>query len=102
MAEKESLQSVRRALRILKALKGRTLDGIANSELASALHESPSNVTRSLQALIDEGLVQKLENGRFAHSTQMLQIAVAYADHIARTEDRIRELKQRVSAGSKD
>ena len=45
-------------------------------------------------------LVAKLENGRFAHSTQMLQIAVAYADHIARTEERIQELKQRVAAGS--
>ncbi|MDE4029510.1 helix-turn-helix domain-containing protein, partial [Glaesserella parasuis] len=65
----EKINSTQRALRILKALKGRTLTGLSNKELADRLNESPVNITRSLQALIAEGLVVKLEEtGRFALS----------------------------------
>ncbi len=55
-----------RILRVLKALRGHALNGVSNGELASALGESPANINRALNTLIEEGLALKLENGRFA------------------------------------
>lgn len=89
-----------RILKILKVMKGFTLTGISNGDIAKAIGESPSNVTRALQTLIDEGLVIKLDNGLFAHSIQMLQIAQAHANHIAQMHDRITEVNQRILSGS--
>lgn len=45
-----------RILRVLKALRGHALNGISNGELAAALHESPANINRALNTLIEEGL----------------------------------------------
>ena len=64
-----------RILRVLKALRGHALNGVSNGELASALGESPANINRALNTLIEEGLAMKLENGRFAPGIQLLQIA---------------------------
>lgn len=90
-----------RILRVLKALKGYSLVGLTNGELATALHESPANINRALNILIEEGLAQKLENGRFAMSMQMLQIAYAHATEITRAQDRLNEMNQRLVAGSR-
>ncbi|RLM23639.1 IclR family transcriptional regulator [Brenneria alni] len=90
-----------RILRVLKALRGHTLNGVSNSDLAKSLNESPANINRALNTLIDEGLAQKLDNGRFALSVQVLQIAVAHSNEIARAQGRIDELNQRVLAGSR-
>lgn len=97
----DKVNSVARALRIMKALKGHSLDGISNGELAKALDEPPSAITRSLQTMIEEGIAIKLENGRFALSVATLQIAQAHANELARANQRIAELDQRVSAGSR-
>ncbi|CAM2820484.1 helix-turn-helix domain-containing protein [Glaesserella parasuis] len=97
----EKINSTQRALRILKALKGRTLTGLSNKELADRLNESPVNITRSLQALIAEGLVVKLEEtGRFALSIQMLQIAVTHQRDTEKMQARMAEMDQRVNAGA--
>ena len=66
-----------RILRVLKALRGHALNGVSNGELASALDESPANINRALNTLIEEGLALKLDNGRFAPGVQLLQIAMA-------------------------
>lgn len=97
---KSTSTSGARILKILKVMKGFTLTGISNGDIAKAIDESPSNVTRALQTLIDEGLVSKLDNGLFAHSIQMLQIAQAHANHIAKMHDRITEVNQRILSGS--
>lgn len=55
-----------RILRVLKALRGHALNGVSNGELASDLGESPANINRALNTLIEEGLALKLDNGRFA------------------------------------
>ncbi|MBX9447872.1 helix-turn-helix domain-containing protein [Dickeya chrysanthemi] len=90
-----------RILRVFKALKGHTLTGLSNSELAAALDDSPANINRALNTLIEEGLAQKLDNGRFALSMQTLQIAHAHASEVARAQDRINEMNQRLLAGSR-
>lgn len=100
MKQRQKGNAAHRSLRVLKALKGHTITGLSNVELARALGESPTNMTRALQALIDEGLAVKLENGRFAHSVAMLQIAQAHVEHVAKLQARIGEMNQRIAAGA--
>lgn len=92
--------SLRRGLRILKALKGKSLHGLSNKELAKALGESPVNITRSIEVLIAEDMVQRLETGRYAPGMQLLFIAQAFSNEMAIAQTRIAELNQRVLAGS--
>lgn len=92
--------SLRRGLRILKALKGKSLHGLSNKELAKALGESPVNITRSIEVLIAEGMVQRLETGRYTPGMQLLFIAQAFSNEMAIAQTRIAELNQRVLAGS--
>jgi DNA-binding IclR family transcriptional regulator len=89
-----------RVLRVLKTLKGQTLNGLSNGELAKALGESPATINRCLNTLIAEGLAVKLDTGRFALSVAVLQIAQAHAEEMARAQNRINEINQRVLAGA--
>ena len=87
-------------MKVLKALKGHSFTGISNKELAEQLGVSPAHISRDLDDLITEGLVTKLDNGRFAHSVQMLQIAQAYSNQVARLQAQISETNQRIAAGA--
>ncbi|PHV02813.1 helix-turn-helix domain-containing protein [Iodobacter sp. BJB302] len=89
-----------RVLQVLKALRGHTITGLSNKDLADALGCSPATITRDMADLIDAGLAVKLENGRFAHSVQMLQIAQAHAEHVAKLQSRIIEINCRIAAGA--
>lgn len=95
------LTSAARVLRALKALRGASLNGLSNGELAQRTGDSPSNITRAMQALIDEGLAVKLDSGRFAPGIALLQIAQAHAEEMARAQNRINEINQRVLAGTR-
>lgn len=91
--------SAGRVLRVLKALRGHTLRGLSNGELAQALGESPANITRYMDVLIAEGFVTRYEDtGRFAPSIAFLQYAVATADELNRGAARIQEMSARISA----
>ncbi|KFK92748.1 MULTISPECIES: helix-turn-helix domain-containing protein [unclassified Serratia (in: enterobacteria)] len=94
--------SIKRALRVMKALKGHSLNGISNGELAKALNESPANITRALNTLVDEGMAQRLDSGRYAPGMMLLQIAQSFANEMASTQARIAEMNQRVLAGSRN
>lgn len=89
-----------KCLRVLKALKGHSLHGLSNGELAQGLDEYPSTITRCLQTLIAEGLATQLDTGRFAPSVALLQIAQAHANEMAKAQERIHEMNQRVFAGA--
>lgn len=95
-----TVSAAARVLRVFKALKGHTVTGLSNTELAQLAQDSPSNITRAMQTLIEEGLAVKLDNGRFAHSVGVLQIAQAHAEHMARLTGRMQEITQRIAAGS--
>ncbi|MDP8162830.1 IclR family transcriptional regulator [Pasteurella skyensis] len=97
---KEKTNTTQRALRIVKALKGKSLVGLSNKELADTLDESPVNITRAVANLVTEGFVTQLETGRYALSVQLLQIAVAHTRELQVANDRITQLGQRVQAGS--
>lgn len=92
--------SGQKVLKVLKGLKGHSLNGLSNSDLIKATGETASTVNRCLNTLIAEGLAIKLDNGCYALSVGMLQIAQAHAVEISRASQRIHELNQRVAAGS--
>ncbi|MNJ30231.1 IclR helix-turn-helix domain protein [compost metagenome] len=96
-----TFSSATRVLRALSALKGHALHGLSNTELAQLTGDSPSNITRAMQTLIDEGLAVKLDTGRFAPGIALLQIAQAHAEEMARMQGRINEINQRVLAGAR-
>lgn len=96
----EGSKAVRRALRIWQALKGFSHTGLSNAELSRITGESAPNVTRSLAPLIAEGLVVKLDNGRFAHGVRTLQIANAHKEHVDRMIQRINQTEGMIIAGS--
>lgn len=95
-----TFSSATRVLRALKALKGHALHGLSNQELARLTGDTPSNITRCMQTLINEGLAVKLDTGRFAPGIALLQIAQAHAEEMARMQGRIHEINQRVLAGT--
>ncbi|EAT8050051.1 helix-turn-helix domain-containing protein [Salmonella enterica] len=97
---KNTSTPLQRGLRILKALKGKSLHGLSNRELAKALGESEVNISRAMETLTEEGLVQRLDTGRYAPGMQLLYIAQAFSNEMAAGQARIAELNQRVLAGS--
>ncbi|ECV5352102.1 helix-turn-helix domain-containing protein [Salmonella enterica subsp. enterica] len=100
MNENSNSTTITRAIRVMKALKGHSLNGLSNKELAKALGESPANITRALGVLASEGMVQRLESGRYAPGMQLLFIAQSFSNEMAAGQARIAELNQRVLAGS--
>lgn len=92
--------ALHKGLRVFKALKGHTLGGLSNQQLAQHTNLSPSGITRVMAALIDEGLAERGEDGRFRLSVQALQIAQSHALEVSKYQDRINELNRRVSAGA--
>lgn len=89
-----------KGLRAMKALKGHTLSGMSNQELCRATDLAPSAISRIMQALIEEGLAERRQDGRFALSISMLQIAQSHALEMQRAQDRINEIQTRVAAGA--
>lgn len=100
MAKTEGGSSARRALRVLKALKGKSLQGVAVKDLAEGLGEKDVDICRSLTALYAEGLAHKLDDGRWAQTTAMLGIAEAYYREMSVARSRLDEHIQRVQAAS--
>ena len=92
--------SAQRVLRVLQILKGQTLNGLSNGEIAKALGETPVNITRALATLVNEGFVTKLESGRYAHTIGLLQIAQSHANEMSQAQNRILEINHRVTAGA--
>lgn len=85
--------------RLLKAvvlLAGNEFNGLAPSDLAKALNTNPSNVTRDLANLKEAGLAEQLtDTGRWRLGPKLVQIALAFSDHMARSSSRMEELNQR-------
>lgn len=94
-------QTALRVLRAASALKGHSLHGLANVELARALGFSESSITRYMETLIEAGWAVRLDTGRFAPGMALLQFAQAHAEEMARMQSRITEINQRVLAGAR-
>jgi DNA-binding IclR family transcriptional regulator len=92
--------SARRVLAVLRTLKGHTLHGLSNGEIAKALGETPVNITRALDVLVDEGFATKLDSGRYGPGMELAQIGVAHLNELDLAERRINEIRQRTMAGA--
>ena len=90
-----------RTLRILNVLKGKTLSGLSNTEIAAATKIPAPTVTRILAVMVEENFAMQLDNGRYALSVRMLGIAQSHANEIERSQTKISELSQRVQAASR-
>ena len=93
-------ESGTKVLKVLIALRGHSLNGLSNGQLAKALQEAPATINRCLNTLIEAGLVEKKSSGLFAHSVMMAQIALAHTNEISRARAKIDEWDQRTIAGS--
>lgn len=87
-------QSQLRPLLIIKEMKGRSFTGISNVELAKKLKTTPSSITRSINVLVHVGLVERLSNGLYALSTEMLNIATNHAREVAAINAKLAEINQ--------
>ena len=90
-----------RLLKVFKALEAHPLIGISNKEIAEGLGISPVHVSRDLEDLINEGLVEKLDTGNFAYSIKTLQIAERFRKQQEQLNKRLAETGNRVDAGSR-
>ncbi|WP_340569900.1 helix-turn-helix domain-containing protein [Stenotrophomonas sp. G106K1] len=92
-------QPVRRALRLIFALQGHTLDGLRLKQLADSIKATPSTVLRDLEVLADEGIVERIA-GRDEYwrlSPRLIQLARAHEQEMARVRQRLEETEQRYS-----
>jgi DNA-binding IclR family transcriptional regulator len=92
--------ALHKGLRVLKALRGHTLNGLSNQQLVKATGLSPSGITRIMSALIDEGLAERRDDGRFSPSVAFLQAAQQHAIEIAQAQDRINEINRRIATST--
>ena len=86
-----------RMLKVFKALEAHPIIGTSNKESADGLGISPVYVSRDLDDLIEEGLVVKLDNGRYAYSIKTLQIAERFRQQQERIAAKIKEMQDRTS-----
>ena len=86
-----------RMLKVFKALETHPIIGTSNKEIADGLGISPVYVSRDLDDLIEEGLVVKLDNGRYAYSIKTLQIAERFRQQQERIAAKIKEMQDRTS-----
>ncbi|WP_018651576.1 IclR family transcriptional regulator [Actinobacillus capsulatus] len=93
-------KATRRVLNVIYALKGHSINGLSNSEIAERLNDTPVNITRALAILVDEGFAEKLPTGRFTLSVRVLQVAEAYRQEWEKMQQRMTEIDQRVRAGT--
>lgn len=88
-----------RALRIQKALAGKSLQGMSLKDIAAAIGESNVNAHRTLADMIDEGMVVQFEHSKYyALSTACVAIATAHSLEMRQAQERIDGMSQRVNA----
>ncbi|MGG2141986.1 IclR family transcriptional regulator [Symbiopectobacterium sp. RP] len=88
----------RRALRMLKAMKGHYRDGLSNKALAALINDSPANISRTLPFLVEEGMIEQRPNGHYALGEELIQIALAFFDETERAQIKMAERRGRCVA----
>ena len=92
-----TVKSAEKVLKVLKALRGHSLQGVTNQELSKKLGESPAQTYRALQTLLAEGLVKKDENDLYTLGTALVQMAKAHDSEMERAKARMAEYEQRTN-----
>lgn len=88
--------SQQRILKVMLALAGHEVSGLAPGEIAKGLHITPSNVTHDLDNLCIAGLAEEIdESGRWRLTPKLSQIGLAMLDSADKAQRKIDEVKQR-------
>lgn len=86
---------VERALDMLEALAGEALRGLSNKELAEQLRCPPSYVTRTAEALIAKGWVEKDEaSGRFRITSRFGRLTARVMGAFDRAEAQLAQTRR--------
>ena len=92
---------IKRPLKILKLLAGKSLQGMRLKDIAKALDENEPTTCRTLKKMVDEGFVTQFEhNDHYALSSSCLAIATAHSIEIGQAQQRIEMLTQRINANA--
>lgn len=87
-----------RLLRLIRALAGREVDGLAPGELAKLAECSASQVTRDLANLKHIGWAEQLPGtGRWRLGPEIVQIAMRHMTALDRARNRLAEVQNRFS-----
>ena len=87
---------LRRAFRAIVVLAGNTVQGMTPGELAKAVDASPSNITRLLANMKNEGFVEETKvPGRWRLGPKVVQIALAFSQDLSRARARLDEVSNR-------
>lgn len=97
-ADADQLQA-RRAWRLILILAGKEVGGLRPGEIAKALNEGASTVTRLLAASEQEGLCERVpgRDEAWRLGPKLIQIALAHTTGLAAAQKRIDEVTQRYS-----
>lgn len=96
MKESYRNDAQQRLLKVILLLAGNEFSGLAPSDLAKALDTNPSNITRDLANLKEAGLAEQLaDTGRWRLGPKLVQIALAFSEHMTRSTARVNEIQQR-------
>lgn len=100
-ADHKGFSAVRRSWRIVELLVRHFAEGMSNSEIAESLKVNRPTVTRDLTVLEEEGLVHKLDNGRWALTLKPLQLFRAFSLAHERQQSRWSESMRNIDAGAR-
>ena len=97
-AATDQLQT-RRALRLIEVLSGKEVGGLRPGEIAKAINESASTVTRMLAAVEQEGYCERVpgRDEAWRLGPKLVQIAKAHTTGLAAAQRQIDEVTQRYS-----
>lgn len=96
-------KSVRRAIRVIWLLQGKTVDGLRLKDIATHLATTPSTAYRDLELLADEGVAERIP-GREEYwrlTPKLVQLARAHDDEMQRLRRRLDEVDQRYTRSPK-
>ena len=90
--------SQQRILRVIQALAGHEITGLAPAALAREVGCSAACITRDIDNLHTAGLAEQVpETGRWRLGPGMVQIALKHMGALDRAETRLVEVRQRYS-----
>lgn len=85
-----------RGYKVLMALAGNEFTGLLPSEITKRVDAAPSAITRDLSVLQQAGMAEQIqETGRWRLGPKVVQMALAFTQHIANARSRVEEINQR-------
>jgi DNA-binding IclR family transcriptional regulator len=90
-------QPLRRGLKLALILAGHEMFGLRTSEIAKAANLPDHMITRDLQALLDEGFIERTPRDmeRWRLGPKLIQVAQAHVAGLAKIDREMREVAQR-------